>query len=55
MGVLTLAIGTAPFGALAVGAMTEALGAPAAVAINAGLSAILVGLVTLRLPRLRAI
>ncbi|MBV8717146.1 MAG: MFS transporter, partial [Chloroflexi bacterium] len=45
MGALTLAIGTTPFGSLEVGAVAAALGAPFAVALNAGACAILVALV----------
>jgi MFS family permease len=54
MGALTLAIGTTPFGSLEVGAVADALGAPIAVAVNAGLCAALVGLVALRLPKFRS-
>jgi MFS family permease len=55
MGALTLAIGSTPFGSLELGALSVALGAPLAVALNAGLSALLVLLVALRLPRIRAV
>src|SRR5205085_6586143 len=48
MGALTLAIGCTPFGSLEVGALAVALGAPVAVALNAGLCAILVTLVALK-------
>jgi MFS family permease len=54
MGALTLAIGSAPFGTLEIGAVTVLLGAPLAVALNAGVCAALVGVVTARLPRFRA-
>jgi hypothetical protein len=55
MGALTLAIGSTPFGSLEIGALSVALGATLAVALNAGLSAVLVVLVALRLPRFRAV
>jgi MFS family permease len=55
MGALTLAIGSTPFGSLAIGAVSVALGASLAVALSAGLSAALVLLVALRLPRFRAV
>jgi MFS family permease len=54
MGILTLAIGSSPLGALEIGALTVWLGAPFAVALNAGACAVLVGLVAQRLPRFRA-
>jgi hypothetical protein len=54
MGALTLAIGSTPFGSLEIGALALAAGAPLAVALNAGLCAILVGLVALKLPTFRA-
>jgi MFS family permease len=54
MGALTLAIGSTPFGSLEIGALAEAAGAPFAVALNAGLCAVLVALVAVRLPRFRA-
>ena len=54
MGALTLAIGSTPFGSLEVGAFSVLLGAPVAVAMNAGLCALLVGIVAWRLPRFRA-
>ena len=54
MGALTLAIGSSPFGTLEVGALTVWLGAPLAVALNAGACAALVGLVAQRLPKFRA-
>jgi hypothetical protein len=55
MGALTLAIGSTPIGSLEIGAAAVALGAPAAVALNAGACALLVALVALRLPRFRAV
>ena len=54
MGALTLAIGSTPFGSLEIGAASVALGAPTAVALNAGVCALLVAVVALRLPRFRA-
>jgi MFS family permease len=54
MGALTLAIGSAPFGTLEIGAVSILLGAPLAVALNAGACAALVCLVAARLPRFRA-
>jgi MFS family permease len=53
MGALTLAIGCTPFGSLEIGALAVALGAPIAVAANAGVCAVLVCLVALRLPKFR--
>jgi MFS family permease len=55
MGALTLAIGSTPFGSLEMGALSVALGATLAVALNAGLSAAMVLLVALRLPRFRGV
>jgi MFS family permease len=54
MGALTLAIGCTPFGSLELGAVAVAIGAPLAVAANAALSALLVGIIALRLPRFRS-
>jgi MFS family permease len=54
MGALTLAIGSGPIGTLEVGAVAVALGAPLAVALNAGVCAVLVAVVAARLPRFRA-
>jgi MFS family permease len=54
IGALTLAIGTTPFGSLEIGALAVALGAPLAMALNAGLCAILVVAVALRLPKFRS-
>jgi MFS family permease len=54
MGALTLAIGSGPFGTLEIGALSIVLGAPLAVALNAGACTALVGLVAARLPRFRA-
>jgi MFS family permease len=53
MGALTLAIGSAPLGTLEIGAVTIWLGAPLAVALNAGACAALVAATALRLPRFR--
>lgn len=53
MGVLTLAIGTAPIGLIEIGALTEQFGAPAAVAANAALCAVLIVVTTLALPKFR--
>ena len=55
MGALTLAIGSTPFGSLEIGAASVALGAPLAVGLNAALSAILVALTAIRLPRFRSV
>jgi MFS family permease len=54
MGALTLAIGSAPLGTLEIGAVTVLLGTPLAVALNAGVCAVLVFAVAQRLPRFRA-
>src|SRR5262249_32640583 len=54
MGALTLAIGSAPLGTREIGAAPVLLGAPLAVALNAGTCAALVGVTALRLPRFRA-
>jgi MFS family permease len=54
MGVLTLAIGCAPLGTIEIGLATVLVGAPLAVAINSGVSAVLVLAAGLRLPRFRA-
>ena len=54
MGALTLAIGSGPIGTLEIGAATILVGVPLAVALNAGLCAVLVCLVAFRLPRFRA-
>ncbi|MCA1644688.1 MAG: MFS transporter [Chloroflexi bacterium] len=53
MGALTLAIGSAPFGTLEIGAVSVWLGAPLAVALNAGACTVLVGLIAQCLPRFR--
>jgi MFS family permease len=55
MGALTLAIGSTPLGSLEIGAAGVALGAPLAVSVNAGLCAVLVALVALRLPKFRSV
>jgi hypothetical protein len=56
MGLLAMAIGSAPLGALETGILVERLGAPAAVAVNAVVCALLILAVArrsglLRLPR----
>jgi MFS family permease len=48
MGIVTMCIGTGPFGVLAIGALSEWLGPPTAILIMAGL-----GLASLALLRLR--
>jgi len=53
MGLLTIAIGTAPIGLIEIGALTEQVGAPIAVAANAALCAVLIVATTARLPRFR--
>jgi MFS family permease len=53
MGALTLAIGSGPLGTLGLGATTSIVGAPAAVAANAVVSFILIGLAAIKLPELR--
>ena len=53
MGILTLAIGAGPPGAMGIGITAGALGAPAAVAIASGLGLALVGSSVLRFPALR--
>ena len=47
MGIVTVCIGTGPFGVLAIGALSEWLGAPAAILMMAGTG--LCGLALLRL------
>ncbi|HLZ26611.1 MAG TPA: MFS transporter [Chloroflexota bacterium] len=54
MGALTLAIGSGPVGTLEIGAASILLGAPVAVALNAGVCALLVGVVAAKLPGFRA-
>jgi MFS family permease len=54
MGALTVAIGSTPIGALEIGAVALWLGAPLAVALNAGACALLVCVIAARLPRFRA-
>ena len=54
MGALTLAIGCTPFGSLEMGALAIAFGAQVAVALNAAVCAVLVGLIAVRLPRFRS-
>ena len=53
LGVITLAIGAGPIGALMLGRMADAIGAPMAMTINAVLGLITVGLVGLLVPSLR--
>lgn len=53
MGILTLAIGSAPIGLLEIGALSEVIGASYALAINAAVCAVLIVLVTVLLPGLR--
>jgi MFS family permease len=53
MGALTVAIGTAPVGLLEIGAVTSAVGAPLALAANAGVCALLTLLIALRYPHFR--
>jgi predicted MFS family arabinose efflux permease len=53
MGILTLAIGSAPIGLLEIGALSEVIGASYALAINAAVCAVLILLVTILLPGLR--
>lgn len=53
LGALTLAIGCTPIGSLEMGAVAVALGAPAAVVVNAALCAASVVLIAVRLPRFR--
>ena len=54
MGVLVLAIGSDPFGKLLTGGMAESLGAPMAVGIQAGIAAVLLVVIGISLPGLRA-
>jgi hypothetical protein len=58
MGLVALAIGTAPIGTLVIGVLVERVGAPLAVALNAGLCGLLVAAVAWRAgllaPRRRA-
>ena len=53
LGIITLAIGAGPIGALMLGAIAEKLGAPIALTIIATLGLLTVGLVGLLLPTLR--
>ncbi len=53
LGIITLAIGAGPIGALMIGAMADATSAPTAITINAVLGLITVGLVGLLVPSLR--
>lgn len=54
MGALTLAIGSGPVGTLEIGGLSILLGAPLAVALNAGACTALIALVAAKLPRFRA-
>jgi MFS family permease len=54
MGVLVLAIGSDPVGKLITGGMAENFGAPFAVGLQAGIAAILLAVIGIRLPGLRA-
>jgi MFS family permease len=54
MGALTLAIGCTPFGSLEMGGLALAFGAQFAVALNAGICALLVVFIAARLPRFRS-
>ncbi len=54
MGVLSLAIGTGPFGMLEVGALAQALSAPTSVVMNAALCAVLIVVVAAKLPNFRS-
>jgi hypothetical protein len=54
MGILVLAIGCDPMGKLLTGGMAESLGAPLAVGIQAGVAALLLVAIGIRLPGLRA-
>jgi MFS family permease len=54
MGVLVLAIGSDPLGKLITGALAEEMGAPFAVGLQASLAAILIAIIGLALPGLRA-
>ncbi len=53
LGIITLAIGAGPIGALMIGAVAEATSAPTALTVNAVLGLITVGLVGLLMPSLR--
>lgn len=55
MGTLMLAIGFGPLGALQVGALAAALGAPLAMTVSAGLGLVLLGLIVWRATALRRI
>jgi MFS family permease len=55
MGFLTLAIGTAPIGLIEIGALTATYGAPAAVAANAALCALLIVATAAALPGFRRV
>ncbi len=53
MGAVSLAIGTAPFGIIAVGQLAEYLGPQTALAWSAGVGFVLIVLLWLRYPELR--
>ena len=53
LGVITIAIGTAPLGALALGVMAERIDAPFAIRTSAAVGIVLVGLITVIAPGLR--
>ena len=54
LGVVSLAIGTSPAGSLIVGALAERVGAPTAITIIAGFSLVLLFLIGLLMPSIRA-
>ena len=54
LGVISLAIGTSPIGSLIVGAIADRLGAPTAMSITAGASLVLLVLIGLLMPSIRA-
>jgi MFS family permease len=54
MGVLVLAIGSDPFGKLITGTLAETMGAPLAVGIQASVAAVLLAVIGITLPGLRA-
>ena len=53
MGTLILAIGAGPLGRLQVGALAQSLGAPFAVSLQSTLALLLVGVIIVKLPKLR--
>ncbi len=54
MGILVLAIGSDPVGKLQTGALAQTFGAPVAVGLQAALGALVIVVIALRLPGLRA-